>query len=65
MSQYKGTNFGTFNYLAPEVYLDYDGIFTRNSADVWSLGVIIYEMIYKKLPFEFDATGKFIDRKHI
>lgn len=39
---------GTPEYIAPEVIL---GKGYNSSADVWSLGVIIYEMIYKRTPF--------------
>ena len=64
MSTYKSEAFGTINYLAPETYLDFDGKYTANSADMWSLGVIIFEMIYKRLPFSVDSTKK-IDSKEI
>lgn len=50
MTKYNDSTFGTFNYLAPENYLDYHGKLTNTSADIWSLGVILYEMVYKKLP---------------
>lgn len=63
LTKYNNNTFGTFNYLAPENYLDYHGKLTNTSADIWSLGVILYEMIYKKLPFELDSDG-FMNRKH-
>ena len=46
MSGYEITSFGTFNYLAPEMHVSYEGEKTRSSADVWSLGVTLYEMIF-------------------
>ena len=50
LSRYNNNVFGTFNYLAPEIYLEYSGKLTNTSADIWSFGVILYEMVYKKLP---------------
>ena len=64
MTKYDNQLFGTFNYLAPENYLHYQGKLTNTSADIWSLGVILYEMIYKRLPLEVDRDG-LIDRKAI
>ncbi|EPR80007.1 serine/threonine-protein kinase mps1-like protein [Spraguea lophii 42_110] len=40
---------GTINYLAPEGAHCEDNKIGRSS-DVWSLGVILYEMVYKKVP---------------
>jgi serine/threonine protein kinase len=34
----------------------------KNSCDIWSLGIILYELIYKKHPFELDANGRVKDR---
>lgn len=64
MTKYNDSTFGTFNYLAPENYLDYHGKMTNTSADIWSLGVILYEMVYKKLPLEL-GPDKLIKRKSI
>ena len=36
---------------------DYRGRFTNTSADIWSLGIIMYEMIYKNLPFKVGKDG--------
>ncbi len=43
---------GTMNYISPEV-VQYQTIDQR--ADVWSLGVLMYEMLTRKLPFN-DAS---------
>ncbi|KAH7113438.1 kinase-like domain-containing protein [Dactylonectria macrodidyma] len=45
---------GTLAYLAPEVYAG-KGYDVR--ADWWSLGVLFYECIYNKRPFEGDSKG--------
>lgn len=39
---------GTYNYMAPEVFY---GEEYNSKCDVWSLGVIFYELIYKILPW--------------
>ena len=39
---------GTYNYMAPEVFY---GEEYNSKCDVWSLGVIFYELIYKMLPW--------------
>lgn len=49
-SKFNNNIFGTFNYLAPENYLEYGGKITNTSVDIWSFGVILYEMVFKKLP---------------
>ena len=39
---------GTFSYMAPEILEDN---FYSKSVDVWSFGLILFEMAFKKLPF--------------
>lgn len=46
-------NFGTVQYMSPE---SYDlGIYSKK-ADIWSLGIILYFMITKKFPFNYEQT---------
>ena len=44
----RGTFCGTYEYMAPEIYENekYNG-----SVDVWSLGILLYEMIHGYSPF--------------
>eukprot|EP01103_Thecamoeba_quadrilineata_P000815 TRINITY_DN10718_c0_g1_i1.p1 TRINITY_DN10718_c0_g1~~TRINITY_DN10718_c0_g1_i1.p1 ORF type:complete len:511 (-),score=94.64 TRINITY_DN10718_c0_g1_i1:83-1390(-) len=46
---------GTEEYMAPEVY---SKCYT-NKSDLWSMGVIIYQMLIGKLPFPQGARGLF------
>ena len=48
------TKLGTPATMAPEILM---GKKYNNKCDLWSLGVIIYQLIYKKLPF-FGRTEK-------
>lgn len=54
------TTCGTINYIAPEVLrnMGYDG----HKADIWSLGVILYNMLSKELPFDDESIPKLIDK---
>ncbi|MEM7736803.1 MAG: protein kinase [Deinococcota bacterium] len=46
-----GTILGTVNYMAPEQVRAQDvGV----TADCWSLGVVLYEMLARRLPFEVE-----------
>ncbi|WRX26750.1 Protein kinase domain - like 10 [Theobroma cacao] len=42
---------GTREYLAPEVIL---GLGHGSAVDWWAFGVILYELLYGKAPFEGD-----------
>uniref|UniRef100_A0AC34RDL8 Protein kinase domain-containing protein n=1 Tax=Panagrolaimus sp. JU765 TaxID=591449 RepID=A0AC34RDL8_9BILA len=43
---------GTVNYMSPESFYDPDrGIELRKAADVWSLGCILYLMVFKTAPY--------------
>ncbi|KRX00908.1 Protein kinase-like domain [Pseudocohnilembus persalinus] len=42
---------GTYWYLPPETFLSESQSYVGTKVDVWSLGVIFYEMIYGKRPF--------------
>ena len=47
---------GTFLYNAPEILKSKDGNYNLFSADIWSLGVVLYTAIAGQLPW--NATGK-------
>jgi len=47
---------GTPNYIAPEVIQGYVG--HSYPADIWSLGVIIYQLAFGKAPFETDSVER-------
>jgi serine/threonine protein kinase len=49
----RGRGEGTRHYMAPEqVRREHLG----PSADVWGIGVVLFEALTRRLPFEFDAT---------
>ncbi len=48
---YTNTFIGTTHYMAPEIIL---GKNYNTSVDYWSMGIILYEMYYRKLPFGND-----------
>lgn len=51
------TMLGSPIYMAPEVI---KGEVYTNKADIWSLGVVLYQMIYGKCPFESKSIAKLI-----
>ena len=54
--------FGTTNYISPEIFLGLEKV-KKSSLDVWSIGTILYEIIYKKLPFPLDKKTGQVDKE--
>ena len=47
----KDNTMGTFNYMSPEAIQSGENVKIGVKSDVWSLGCILYQMVYKRLPF--------------
>jgi predicted Ser/Thr protein kinase len=54
-----GSVIGTLQYLAPELIR---GGAADAGGDVWALGVLLYEMVTGRVPFEADTVGDLCDR---
>jgi serine/threonine protein kinase len=52
------TMLGSPIYMAPEVL---KGEIYSNKADIWSLGVVLYEMIYGMCPFQSNSIANLIE----
>src|SRR5262249_7864712 len=52
-----GTLIGTIAYLSPEAFNN-DGLDAR--ADLWAFGVMLFEMLAGRRPFDGDSTGAII-----
>src|SRR5215213_3414561 len=54
-----GSVIGTLQYLAPELIR---GGTADAGGDVWALGVLLYEMVTGRVPFDADTVGDLCDR---
>jgi serine/threonine protein kinase len=54
-----GSVIGTLQYLAPELIR---GGAADASGDIWALGVLLYEMVTGRVPFDADTVGDLCDR---
>lgn len=47
---------GTYWYLPPECFVTDDNVRISNKVDVWSIGVIYYQMLFGRRPFAHDLS---------
>ena len=57
-AQMTKTMLGSPIYMAPEIL---NGQIYSNKADIWSIGVVLYEMLYGYCPFESSSIPKLIE----
>ncbi|MDX2039306.1 MAG: protein kinase [Isosphaeraceae bacterium] len=55
-----GALLGTLPYMAPEQFVDAHRVDMR--ADIYGFGVVLYQLITKRLPFQADTIAKFARR---
>lgn len=56
-NNYAGTLAGTFVYMSPE---QFQGLDYSSKADLWSMGVIFYELITGKHPFPIQNLAEIV-----
>ena len=57
-----GLLFGTLPYMAPEQFRDAKAADVR--ADIYSFGVVLFQMLTTELPFKGDTVAKFETAAH-
>mmetsp|Transcript_13032 Transcript_13032/g.19269 ORF Transcript_13032/g.19269 Transcript_13032/m.19269 type:complete len:887 (+) Transcript_13032:635-3295(+) len=56
---------GTYWYLPPECFMTHQNVRISNKVDVWSIGVIYYQMLFGKRPFGDGQTQEKVLTHHI